>query len=195
MAPVTEEGKKAISLSPEKMIFSSEETILRPNGAVCILTPVSKYPDRTALIQRCLNLLLGEDVKDATVCHRETGQPYIPELPNIHVGLSYSGKYIAAIAALFPTAVDIQHTVQWDRSTIQGLCSRAEWESLQNAPDIDHAFTALWTGKEAVLKARGVGLENRTQVRLALEDPRWTRETWQFEDLNLSIAFPSEIIF
>ena len=98
-----------------------------------------------------------------TILRGEHGKPYAPDLNGIEFNLSHSGRHaLIAIARGQPIGIDIE--AQGRRRSIDDIAERffapAESRALRAMPEAsrDAAFLRLWTGKEAVLKALGVGL-------------------------------------
>ncbi|MBN8728541.1 MAG: 4'-phosphopantetheinyl transferase superfamily protein [Xanthomonadales bacterium] len=91
------------------------------------------------------------------------GKPHAPDFPGFEFNLSHAGCHVSfAFARDQPLGVDIEWRER--RIQVQELARRfftaAEADALDGlAPDLRRAaFLRLWTHKEAVLKAFGVGL-------------------------------------
>ena len=52
----------------------------------------------------------------------------------------------------------------------------------------DRMFTRLWTQKEAVVKAEGVGIQSFEQLQTILDNGQWTLDTFEKENYMYSIA-------
>jgi 4'-phosphopantetheinyl transferase len=90
------------------------------------------------------------------------GQPLLPDTP-FATSLSHSGSQVAfAIANSQTVGVDIEQSPPRAklRELTAMLCTRAEAQALEALPDATRtqAMLSLWTRKEALLKAFGVGL-------------------------------------
>lgn len=78
--------------------------------------------------------------------------------------VSHKPKWVAAVIARQPVGIDIEEVRPRPHRLHAALAERCEWELLGD--DSWHAFYRLWTAKEAVLKATGVGLAGLAACRL-----------------------------
>jgi len=90
------------------------------------------------------------------------GQPLLRDTPYA-TSLSHSGSQVAiAIARASTVGVDIEQAPPRASLSelIELLCTPAEAQALQTLPQVDRteALLSLWTRKEALLKAFGIGL-------------------------------------
>ena len=53
----------------------------------------------------------------------------------------------------------------------------------------DRQFTRLWTQKEAIVKAQGVGIQSFEQLQTILDNGQWTLDTFEKEKYIYSIAY------
>lgn len=86
---------------------------------------------------------------------RPSGQPYLPDFPNLHISLSHSGNTVLCAVADVPVGID----VELPRPVRPGLAAR--WFDAHEQALIARdpaAFFDLWMAKEAVLKEIGCGL-------------------------------------
>ncbi|WP_430390354.1 4'-phosphopantetheinyl transferase family protein [Dyella sp. 20L07] len=109
-----------------------------------------------------LSALLTLETHDVPLISTATGQPQLPKTAYA-TSLSHSGNHVAiAIGSATALGVDIEQSPprQGLHSLVSVLCAPTEAAALQSlAPDDrDLALLALWTRKEALLKAFGVGL-------------------------------------
>lgn len=119
------------------------------------LAPVGAEPRLAA--HNLLRTLGSTLVDNPTLRHDQSGRPHIPGLA---VSISYS-RHLIAVAASYggPVGVDVEEVRARD---VAGLAGRwfapreLEWMGRQDDELV--AFLQLWTGKEAVGKALGVGL-------------------------------------
>jgi phosphopantetheinyl transferase len=116
---------------------------------------------RDALIQ-----LVAEqarvDPASISIGHDELGRPVLLGGPPLHVSVSHSGDFIACAVCDRRVGVDIERTdrLEADEDFAARVCVPAEREELARTP-LDSrrlALIRLWTRKEAVAKALGVGL-------------------------------------
>lgn len=92
------------------------------------------------------------------------GKPVVPDVPGIDFNISHSGTdVLVAFARQQPLGIDIE-SLDRPRTTIDGIAERffakAEAAALARLPALirQRAFIALWTHKEAILKATGEGI-------------------------------------
>ena len=115
-----------------------------------------------ALLGRLLIRYTGSD-HTPEIVRSERGKPYAPTLAGIDFNLSHARDHVLiAIARNQPLGVDLERVDR--RIAIEGLARRyfssAEADALEALPVAIRlpTFLRLWTCKEAVLKAFGVGL-------------------------------------
>ena len=107
--------------------------------------------------QRCLvaGLLLRYALGDSV--HRlrygDRGKPYLPDGPCF--SLSHSGNYVVLALAEHDVGVDIEKLGEYKEKLARRCCTEDEFLWLQGRDRAD--FYNLWTGKEAVMKATGLG--------------------------------------
>lgn len=115
-----------------------------------------------ALWRLALATLLDLDATDVPLASTPDGQPQLPG--TIYAtSLSHSGNHVAIAIGAVPTiGVDIEQSPPRAglRDLAAMLCTRGEAEALELLPlaQREPALLALWTRKEALLKAFGVGL-------------------------------------
>lgn len=98
-------------------------------------------------------------------CGAPHGRPQVVG-GDLEVSISHSGDVVAvAVTEAGPVGVDIEIVARWDYSRVLGyLCTPAERRLVRGQRD----FYALWTRKEAILKATGEGLRRpMTEVVVA----------------------------
>lgn len=93
----------------------------------------------------------------------EHGKPFAPALPDLEFNLSHAGpRLLIAFARKQPLGIDLERTQR--QLSIDGVARRFfasdEADVLALMPEARKraAFVRLWTQKEAVLKAIGIGL-------------------------------------
>ncbi len=134
---------------------------------------------RFVVTRATLRRLLGEYVGcEPAAVELRTGPHGKPELREavpgmVHFNVSHSGDLaLLAFASDSPVGVDVER--ERGRSDLAGISSRffapEEHAAIMAAPPGERlrAFLALWTAKEALLKARGDGLRGLDDVRVAL---------------------------
>ncbi|MBI4719402.1 MAG: 4'-phosphopantetheinyl transferase superfamily protein [Planctomycetes bacterium] len=81
-----------------------------------------------------------------------------------HWSLSHKRRWAAAVIAEQPVGIDIEEVLPRDERLYEAVGDAAEWAIL-GSRSMD-AFYRLWTAKEAVLKACGVGLAGLDRCRI-----------------------------
>ena len=119
------------------------------------LAPVGAEPRVAA--HNLLRTLAGTLVDNPTLRHDEAGRPHIHGLA---VSVSYSHRLIAVAASYDgPLGIDLEEISSRDFGGLAGRWFGArELEWMGRQEDELVAFLRLWTGKEAVGKALGLGL-------------------------------------
>ncbi len=123
--------------------------------------------DRTAYVlahalwRVTLGACLGLKPSRVTFANTAAGQPQLPGT-GLATSLSHSGTWVAiAICAERTVGIDIERSPHTGIDQLMSkICTPAEWVDLQPLPELARhtALLALWTRKEALLKAFGVGL-------------------------------------
>ncbi len=131
-----------------------------------------------------LGKYLGKPPEQLHLQRGEFGKPYLEGHP-LHFNMSDTKDAVLIAVADQPIGADIEtlhrHT---DHEQVAGhYFSAAESESIRRAPEGKRRFLELWTRKEAVLKASGVGLMDdlkklevlRAENRLQISHPDFAR--------------------
>lgn len=101
---------------------------------------------------------------DVHVAVSDSGGPVLPELPDLHVNVSHTQRAVVVASVRgAPVGVDIEHpaaTAPRPRRLAQRLFSSTEVRALRVLPEdmLPDWFASVWTIKEAVGKALGVGV-------------------------------------
>lgn len=125
-------------------------------------------PDRVryvlahAVWRMALGLCLGVDAAKVTLVCTQAGQPQLPGT-HLSTSLSHSGRWVAiAICAATIVGIDIERSPSRIalEELIPTMCTPGEVAILTKLPPSarEPALMELWTRKEALLKAFGVGL-------------------------------------
>jgi 4'-phosphopantetheinyl transferase len=151
---------------------------------------------------------------DVTVAVTDAGKPWLPAQPNLHFNVSHTGRaVVVAVGADAPVGVDIEAPammVAEPQRVAQRLFAASEVRTLRELPEGSVAdwFTSVWTIKEAVAKALGVGVTpmlSRVVVKtstaglaLRVVDPGPSAESWTLHQLiapggseKIAVATPS----
>ena len=123
-----------------------------------------------------LGRFLGMDADSVPLWRDSLGCPRVGEkLAN--TSLSHAGSLVAlAVARPHLVGVDIEPAsrVSGMLEIADSICRPAELESLENLSALERAsaLLALWTGKEAILKALGIGFSNGGMTGISLPGPQ-----------------------
>lgn len=112
---------------------------------------------------------VGLDYEKVEISRTEKGKPYLASHPEYYISLSHSGRYAVCVIADTPVGVDVEGQ---ERSLF--LSDKTEWldvvarkcltvEENEHFCTVNEAgrrdyFLRMWTRKEAVSKAEGMGL-------------------------------------
>ncbi len=124
------------------------------------------------VLAKCLDLELG----NLPLVSAPSGQPRLPNTP-LSTSLSHSGGWVAvAICGGESVGIDIEQTPPRIRMSdlVPSICTPAEARQLMTlgTASRESALLALWTRKEALLKAFGVGLAEAL-VTLSAQEGEW----------------------
>lgn len=82
------------------------------------------------------------------------GKPYLPEGPFFN--LSHSGDKVVLLVSDRPSGIDIEQIAPWSEAVAKRVFTPREQEWLKSQSGTD-AFYRLWTAKESIMKALGLG--------------------------------------
>ena len=123
--------------------------------------------------------------------YNEHGKPYIPNGPEFSISHCKEGIAVAVDAK--PIGIDIEGIRHAEEELIRRVMNAEEQEKVHsgaNEQEQARIFTRLWTQKEAVVKAQGVGIASFEQLQQVLaQNDEWTIETHEEEKYIYSIAY------
>jgi 4'-phosphopantetheinyl transferase len=160
-----------------------------------------------ALVRTALSAYADVDPRRWRYTFGAKGQPQLVDPPiDLRFSLSHSGERAAvAIGVGAPLGLDLEAVDRTEdpMPLAERFFTSAEAALLRSRPEAERpgCFTTLWTVKEAVLKAEGVGLSTRlSSVNVALDaagtvtavtapDGPWSVRTWEPEPgFRLAVA-------
>lgn len=89
------------------------------------------------------------------------GKPFVADGAALQFNLSHTtGMAAVAVSSRTPVGIDVEArgSALRYRDAMRSVLSSVELAELESASDWEQAFLALWTAKEAVIKAEGKGL-------------------------------------
>ncbi|MFC7243391.1 4'-phosphopantetheinyl transferase family protein [Catellatospora aurea] len=120
--------------------------------------------DATALARHATGQVLGIDPAQIEIGREPAGRPYVIGAPRLHLAISHTPDVAAvAVTDLGPLGVDVEpirHLPAAELARRWFSAPEADW--VARHPD---DFLLLWTAKEAVGKALGVGLRDGGLLR------------------------------
>lgn len=114
--------------------------------------------------------LIAGTAKPSFVCG-EHGKPALAGLPQVHFNISHCKAAIAVAIDCRPIGIDAERLIAPSDSLLRYCMSDDEAEQVRLSEHPDHAFTTLWTRKEAVFKLHGTGITSDIRTLLSHPDP------------------------
>lgn len=109
------------------------------------------------------------DVSEYNIITSDTGKPCIQN-GNIQFNLSHSGKYAAAAFSDKAIGIDIEAIRNIDLKLATRYFSEAECKHIEACDDSELEFLKIWTRKESLLKASGIGIATKLSEVCVLDD-------------------------
>ena len=109
------------------------------------------------------------------------GKPYWENGP--YFSISHCKQGIAVALDEQPIGIDIEGIRHADADLIERTMNEEERVGMD-----DRKFTRLWTQKEAIVKAQGVGIMSFEQLQTIIEMEDWKVESFEKENYIYSIA-------
>ncbi|NYJ00154.1 phosphopantetheinyl transferase [Nocardioides thalensis] len=130
------------------------------------------------LVRLCVAELVGGDAADVELAQEcpecrltDHGRPYVVGAPDVHVSLSHTRGWVAAMASDAPCGIDVEQVREVSAGVPRRVLSAAEQAWVADQGDPTRAFAVLWARKEALVKA-GVGSIDDAARLDALTDAR-----------------------
>ena len=130
-----------------------------------------------------LQQLIGE-VEDFE--YNEHGKPFL------FFSISHCKEGIAVAIDDHPIGIDIEAIRHADDDLLTRTMNEFEQSKIKNQKskiESDREFTRLWTQKEAIVKAQGVGIQSFEQLQTVIDNRESNIETFEKEKYIYSIAY------
>ena len=120
--------------------------------------------------------------------YNEHGKPYLEGGP--YFSISHCKAGIAVAIDDQPIGIDIEIIRHANEDLIERTMNEAERLWVMGYGLQDRAFTRLWTQKEAIVKAEGMGIMSFEQLQKTLmESGKWKVESFEKDNYIYSIAY------
>lgn len=86
-------------------------------------------------------------------------------IAGVHWSVTHKPAFVAGVVAAAPVGIDIEHVSTPTEGLYRRIAAKEEWRLGQNMAGA-LLFYRVWTAKEAVLKAEGVGLRGLSRCRV-----------------------------
>lgn len=124
------------------------------------------------LVRRAAALAVGVDPDELVLEQRcpdcgktDHGRPSIAGMPDLHVSLSHTRGWVAAIAADGVCGIDVEGPRAVSEALRRRMLTDDDLAWVRSEKDPDLAFTRLWATKEALVKAGALGLHDTAPLR------------------------------
>lgn len=165
------------------------------------------------ILRVILSLYTGEDPENVQLGSTSAGRPILPGSP-IQFNVSHSREmFICGIRVKGKIGLDIQevYSISSLDKIINNFLSPAEYQYLENLPSSDtrqDQFFAIWTAKEAYLKAVGEGIKENFNLvsiipdsadlrtyRLVFPDTTSEEANWTIRSIDLVEGYSSALAY
>ncbi len=109
------------------------------------------------------------DISEYNIITTDTGKPCIQD-SNIQFNLSHSGKYATAAFSDNAIGIDIEAVRNIDLKLAKRCFSESERKHLESCGEPELEFFKIWTRKESLLKASGIGISTKLSEICVLND-------------------------
>ncbi len=115
---------------------------------------------RSLIGKRLLDLAFGEKVGEK-VLYSKYGKPYLENQK--HFSISHSGNCVVLAVSGNEVGIDIEECRPTDFKAFLPYFAKMEREYLSDSTDKIDSFYTIWTKKEAILKAKAIGINDNMQ--------------------------------
>ena len=123
--------------------------------------------------------------------YNEYGKPFFTPSPlhsfTPYFSISHCKEGIAVAIDDQPIGIDIEGIRHADEELIARTMNEGERLRIKDLGIRE--FTRLWTQKEAIVKAEGVGIMSFEQLQTILDNGQWTLDTFEKEKYIYSVAY------
>jgi 4'-phosphopantetheinyl transferase len=143
------------------------------------------------LLWQLLSQFNVSDVDDLKMAKTNFGKIFFPE-KNLHFNISHSGDIVVcALSDESPMGIDIEQMLPVSFSEYKEIMSVNEWDSINESGSVSE-FYRLWTKKEAVCKAEGIGLfDNLHNLNPGIDGCFFEKSNkfWHLQEVKISINY------
>jgi 4'-phosphopantetheinyl transferase len=145
---------------PSWLALLNDEERLRADRFIHIrdrLTFVAAHALKRVVLARAFP---SSSAKSLRFLYDSFGKPSLTDEVSIHFNLSHTTGLVALAVSYTAVGIDIEAmgSAALGRDALQSILTISEGAALEHVADWERAFLALWTAKEAVIKAEGMGL-------------------------------------
>ena len=122
--------------------------------------------------------------------YNEHGKPYWENGP--YFSISHCKDAIAVVIDNESVGIDIEAIRHTDEELVKRIMNEEEVRLVNETTDEkerNRAFIRLWTRKEAIVKAQGIGIESFEQLQTVLNNEEWNLKTIEKNNYIYSIAY------
>lgn len=115
-----------------------------------------------SLLKLALSYYTESTIKDISIKLLPNKKPYLFKHPNTYFNVSHSGDYAVLALSTMPLGIDLEYvnTNYSFQDILPFIFSDNEIRLINNADNKVNTFYSLWTRKESVVKALGIGIDN-----------------------------------
>ncbi len=159
------------------------------------------------LLLRCLSTSFDLPLDQLALAVDPKGRPHLPSQPEIHFSITHAGDLVAVAAGrgCF-VGIDIEQIRARHADLLRHVFDETDRARFEQIAPEDHAaaFFQAWTGKEAYLKATGLGLAGglrqvhvpltrQTRAGALNEDP--AQAGWRLQTLELPPGYAGNVVW
>lgn len=113
-----------------------------------------------ALLKYCICRHTGQDISTVILKKDTNKKPYLLNYNSLYFNVTHAGDFALIAIACSPVGIDIERLdTNFDYNEIvKNVCNKQELDALERSENVKHTFYKLWTRKEAIVKATGLGI-------------------------------------